>query len=109
MNNELAIDEAISAILGEITVESFGSDTNPGLIGLDYIPVRFVVKFITSTKKDGKTTFRQKVNDEYEDIVSVDAFRDSHDGAFFPYVNLIPTLDLTRYLTRTNISHNWWG
>ena len=97
LNNELAIDEAINAILGEVTVESFGSDTNPGLIGLDYIPIRFVVKFITSTKHDGKTTFYEKINDEYDELLTVDAFRDSHDGAFFPYVNLIPSLDLTRY------------
>lgn len=55
LSNESNLEELIRGILGEVTVESYGSDTDPGLIGLDYIPVSFVVKFITSVKRNGKT------------------------------------------------------
>lgn len=72
----------INAILGEITVELFGSVNDMDLIQLDYIPDRFTVKFIKLFKKNGKTTFNEKINDEYDDIISVDEFRDSHDYCF---------------------------
>lgn len=97
LNNGDDLEALISAILGEVTVESFGSDDDPALIGLDYIPVRFVVRFVRSTKVNGKTAFVERCNGADEVLEVDDSFRDAPDGAFFPYVNLIESLDLTRY------------
>ena len=66
INNELTIDEVIDGILGNITVEQFGSDTDPE-VNADYIPVKFVVTFYKLTKRNGKTVFQEKINGEYVD------------------------------------------
>ena len=96
INKESDLEIMMRCILGEITVEDYFSDTDPGLIGLDYIPVRFEVKFIKMTKneKTGKTEFVEKVDGEEVAIESVDDFRDAPDGAFFPFINLLEGLDL---------------
>lgn len=96
VNKELDLETMIRCILGEITVEEYYSDCDPNLIGWDYIPVRFEVKFIKMTKneKTGKTEF---LDGEGHVIESVDDYRDAPDGAFFPFINLLKGLDLTRY------------
>lgn len=75
LNKESNLEEMIKFILGEITVETYSSDTDPGLIGFDYIPVRFVVKFINMVKSGNNTKFVKKVEGEYEEIESIDDFR----------------------------------
>ena len=99
LNRESDLEVMIRCILGEITVEEYSSDADPGLIGWDYIPVRFEVKFIKmiKNKKSGKTEFIEKVDGEEVVLESVDDFRDAPDSGFFPYINLIETLDLARY------------
>lgn len=87
----------IKSIIGEVTVEQYCSDTDPDLIGLDYIPVRFEVMFIRSTKRDGITSFIEDIDGEEEVLKTSDGYRSSPDGAFSPYVNLIKSLDLSRY------------
>ena len=99
VNKESDLEVMIRCILGEITVENYYSDCDPNLVGWDYIPVRFEVKFIKMTKNEetGKTEFIEKVDGEEVILESMDYFRDAPDSAFFPYVNLIDSLDLTRY------------
>ena len=99
LNRESDLEVMIRCILGEITVEEYSSDADPGLIGWDYIPVRFEVKFIKmiKNKKSGKTEFIEKIDGEEVVLESVDDFRDAPDGGFFPYINLIESLDLSRY------------
>ena len=108
INKELDLETMIRCILGEITVEDYSSDCDPNLIGWDYIPVRFEVKFIKMTKNEetGKTEFIEKVDGEEVVIESVDDFRGSPDGGFFPYINLINGLDLTRYQIFNTINKN---
>ena len=105
-NKESDLEEMIKCVLGEITVEEFSSDSDPGLVGWDYIPVRFEVKFIkmVKNKSNGKTEFIEKVDGEDIVVESVDDFRDALDGAFFPYINLIDSLDLTRYQIYNNVN-----
>ena len=105
-NKESDLEEMIKCVLGEITVEEFSSDSDPGLVGWDYIPVRFEVKFIkmVKNKSNGKTEFIENVDGEDVVIESVDDFRDALDGAFFPYINLIDSLDLTRYQIYNNVN-----
>lgn len=43
LNKVVNFNDMIKCILGEITIESYSSDCDPGLIGLDYIPVRFEI------------------------------------------------------------------
>ena len=81
LNNGNDLEALISSILGEVTVETFGSDTDPELIGLDYIPVRFAVKFVRPTKVDGKTAFVERRNGADEVIDTADDVRDAPDGA----------------------------
>ena len=75
----------IKCILGEITVEEFSSDSDPGLIGWDNILVRFEVKFIKiiNNKSNGKTEFIEKVDGENAILESVDDFRYASKGAVY--------------------------
>ena len=105
LNKESDLEDMIKCILGEITIEEYSSDTDPGLIGWDYIPVRFKIKFIKmiKNKETGTTEFIEKVDGEEVVVESVDYFRDAPDSAFFPYINLLDSLDLTRYQIYTSI------
>lgn len=82
LNNGDDLEALISAILGEAITESFSSDNDPALIGLDYVPVRFVVRFVRPTKVNGKTAFVDQRNGADEVIEVDDSFRDAPDGAF---------------------------
>ena len=88
LNKELDVESMIKCILSEIENYSSDSDT-----------VRFEVKFIKMTKneKTSKTELFEKVDREEVVIESVDDFRVAPDGAFFPFINLLEGLDLTRY------------
>ncbi|KAK8853535.1 hypothetical protein M9Y10_017096 [Tritrichomonas musculus] len=52
---------------------------------------------MTKNEKTGKTEFIEKVDGEEFVIESVDDFLDVPDSGFFPYINLIESLDLSRY------------
>ena len=105
LNRESNIEDMIRSILGEVTIETYGSDTDPGLIGLDYIPVRFEVKFIhmIKNKTSGKTEFTDGNGIVLE---SLDEFRGAPEGGFFPYTNQLKELDLTRYQIFSSIDKN---
>ena len=60
----------IKRILEEEHVEQFVSDTDPDLIRLDYIEI----KFIRAIKRDNKTDFTEKVDGENEVLETVDEF-----------------------------------
>lgn len=95
INRESNIEDMIRCILGEITIEEYSSDSDPGLIGWDYIPVRFEIKFIKmiKNKETKKTEFIEKIDGEEVVIESVDNFRNASEGGFFPYINLIKGLE----------------
>lgn len=48
-------------------------------------------------KKSGKTEFVEKVDGEEIVLESLDDFRNAPDSGFFPFINLVDSLDLTRY------------
>ena len=108
LNKESDLEDMIKCILGEITIEEYSSDSDPGLIGLDYIPVRFEVKFISmrKNKSTGKSEFVERVDGQDIVLESLDDFRDAPDGAFFAYINLLDSLDLTRYQIYNSIDKN---
>ncbi|KAK8847074.1 hypothetical protein M9Y10_019651 [Tritrichomonas musculus] len=108
LNKELDLETMIRCILGEITVEQYSSDCDPNLVGWDYVPVRFEVKFVKMIKneKTGKIDFIENIDGEKFVIESVDDYRGSPDGGFFPYINLIESLDLSRYQIYNSIDKN---
>ncbi|KAK8848033.1 hypothetical protein M9Y10_019086 [Tritrichomonas musculus] len=52
---------------------------------------------MTKNEETGKTEFIEKVDGEEVVVESVDDFRRALESAFFPYINLLDSLDLTRY------------
>ncbi|KAK8895923.1 hypothetical protein M9Y10_013809 [Tritrichomonas musculus] len=104
LSKEVNFEDLLKCILGEITIESYSSDSDPALIGFEYIPVRFEVKFIYMKKKEGKTDFLEKIDGEEVVIESIDVYRGAPEGAFFPYINLLDSLSLARYQIYDNIN-----
>ena len=104
LSKEVNFEDLLKCILGEITIESYCSDSDPALIGLDFVPVRFEVKFIHMKKKEGKTEFIKNFDGEEVVIESIDDYRGAPEGAFFPNINLLDSLSLTRYQIYDNIN-----
>ena len=52
---------------------------------------------MSKNEETGKTEIVEKIDGEEVVVESVDDFRRALESAFFPYINLLDSLDLTRY------------
>ena len=57
-------------------------------------------------KSAGKSEFTEKIDGQDYVRDSIDDFCDAPDSAFFPYINLLDSLNLTRYQIYNSIHKN---
>ncbi|KAK8898932.1 hypothetical protein M9Y10_001224 [Tritrichomonas musculus] len=93
VNNTNNVKAMIGHILGEITVDTEASDTNPMVMDA-FQPDSFKIVFINKEKKGKNTSFTGLVRDSEtnevipEEFELSDDFRAAPEGSFFPYINL---------------------
>ena len=111
LSDRYMIDNTIGHVAGTIDLLEDASDINPQYDG-SFIPVQYQLMFIDKQHTSHGTSFTitNKIDPDtkniYDEEIEIDeAFRNSYDGGFFPYVNL-SNIDLTDFHIFSTIDRN---